>query len=187
MCFANFHCYAICTALVYLFRAVVSYTEVPFTPVLFRVRGNFVLEPLCLPNTSFVTHQRDATSVSERGLFTKVASFVTRKELGSRKPWKTIPGQPSFRYKLHVHRPYSALFRLESNSIMKFFALLSRKMYRENGPLFILVRYRLFSRRSWIDHHGELVVPNIVLYSIHYIEKDRFCVHTRIIFVLPTS
>lgn len=108
--------------------------EVLFTPVLFRVRGNFVLEPLCLPNTSFVTHQRDATSVSERGLFTKVASFVTRKELGSRKPWETIPGQPSFRYKLHVHRPYSALFRLESNSIMKFFALLSRKMYRESGP-----------------------------------------------------
>lgn len=120
--------------------------------VLFRVRGNFVLEPLCLPNTSFVTHQRDATSVSERGLFTKVASFVTRKELGPRKPWETIP-EPSFRHKLHVRRPYSALFHPESNSIMKFFAL-SRKMYREGGPIFILSRGKDYFREG----HGSIIM-----------------------------
>lgn len=58
---------------------------------------------------------------------------MTGKELGPRKPWETVPGQPSFRRKLHARRPYSALFRPESNSITKFFALLPRKIYRDRG------------------------------------------------------
>lgn len=62
--------------------------------LLFRIRGNFALEPLCLQNTSFVTHQGDATSVSRRGLFTEVASFVTRRELRPRKTWKN-PSRPA--------------------------------------------------------------------------------------------
>lgn len=51
------------------------------------------LRPLCLPNTSFVTQQRGRdVGLPKRRLFTRVASFVTGKELGPRKPWKTIPG-----------------------------------------------------------------------------------------------
>ena len=97
-------------------------------------------------------------------------------------------------YKLYVYQPYSALFRFESNSITKFFALLPRKMYRVNGLPFAV---KIIFTKEYVGRSSRACVciceePMIFYnkpYSIYpmLFWKGRFRVHANNLCVADAS
>lgn len=65
VCLSDLRCYAIVVPGPDLVVSLAHESTIR-TSSFFASAENFVLEPLCLPNTSFVTHQGDATSVGLR-------------------------------------------------------------------------------------------------------------------------